>query len=72
MKWSGSIWQYYRDEPILDDDNIIDFPDDKNNSILFKFKEKITGKTENDGTKDMEKMIPLKYLILEYTWNAIN
>ena len=62
MKWSGSIWQYYRDEPILDDDNIIDFPDDKNNSILFKFKEKITGKTENDGTKDMEIIIPLKYL----------
>ena len=37
---SGSLWQYYRDEPGLDNNNnIIDFPSN-NNSILFKFKEK--------------------------------
>ena len=32
-KTSGGLWQYYRDEPALDDnDNIIDFPanDNKN------------------------------------------
>ena len=42
---------------------IIDFPANNNNScILFKFKEKITGQTDNSGTKDVEIMVPLKYL----------
>ena len=28
-KTSGSLWQYHRDEPIIDNtDNIVDFPDD--------------------------------------------
>ena len=37
---SGSLYQYYRDEPALNDNcNIIDFPNDNNNSILFKFKQ---------------------------------
>ena len=41
-KTSGSVWQYYRDEPTLDNNNnITDFPTD--NSISFKFKQKITG-----------------------------
>ena len=30
--------------------------------MLFKFKEKITRKTRNDGTKDVEIIVPLKYL----------
>ena len=34
-----------------------------NNSISFKFKEKITGQRVNDGTKDVDIMVPLKYLI---------
>ena len=38
-KISGSLWQYYRDEPTLDNNNnIIDFPANNNNSISFKFK----------------------------------
>ena len=38
-KKSGSLWQQYRDEPALDNNgNIIDFPDDNNNSASFKFK----------------------------------
>ena len=38
-KTSGGLWQYYRDEPALNDDgNTIDFPNDSNNSISFKFK----------------------------------
>ena len=38
-KTSGSLWQYYRDEPALNNNNnIIDFPASNNNSILFKFK----------------------------------
>ena len=39
-KTSQSLWQYYRDEPALDNnDDIIDFPANNSNSILFKFKE---------------------------------
>ena len=53
LKTSGSLWQYYKDEP---DDNIAD-------SELFKSKVKITGKTADDGnTKDVEIIVPLKYL----------
>ena len=60
---SGSFWQYYRDEPDLDSDgNIIDFPGDNNNSASFKFKPKITGQTGKVGTKNVELMVPLKYL----------
>ena len=52
-KTSGSLWQYYRDEP---NDNLA-------NSESFKSKIKITGKTpNNDNEKDVEIMVPLKYL----------
>ena len=52
-KTSGSLWQYFRDAP---DDNLAD-------SESFKSKIKITGKTpNNDSEKDVEIMIPLKYL----------
>ena len=56
------MWQFHRDEPASDSCcNIIDFPDDNNNSASFKFKQKIT-QTENGGSKDDEIMVPLKYL----------
>ena len=86
-KRSGSLWQYYRDEPALSNaGSIVDFPttttttttatatatttttttttttnnnNGNNNSILFKFKEKITRQRKNDGTKDVEIMVPL-------------
>ena len=52
-KTSGSLWQYFRDEP---NDNLAD-------SESFKSKIKITGKTpNNDNEKDVEIMVPLKYL----------
>ena len=52
-KTSGSLWQYYRDEP---NDNLAD-------SESFKSKIKITGKTPDNGNeKDVEIMNPLKYL----------
>ena len=54
-KISGSLWQYFRDEP---DDN-----DDMYESESFKSKIKITGKTPNNSNeKDVEIMVPLKYL----------
>ena len=63
LKTSGSLWQYQRDEPALGNNgNIIDFPDDDNNSASFKFKQKIAGQTGNGGTKYVEVMVPLKYL----------
>ena len=60
-KTSGSLWQYYRDDLTLDNNNnIVDFPANNNNSISFKLKQQITGKTENYGTKNIEIMVPLK------------
>ena len=54
-KTSGSLWQYFRDEP---DDN-----DDMDESKSFKSKIKITGKTPNNGNeKHVEIIVPLKYL----------
>ena len=52
-KTSGSLWQYYRDEA---NDNLA-------YSESFKSKIKITGKIPNNGNeKDVEIMVPLKYL----------
>ena len=58
-KTSGGLWQYYRDEPALNDNsNIIDFPNDNNYSISFKYKQQITGQKVNNGIKDVEIMVP--------------
>ena len=58
VKTSGGLWQYYRDEPALDNNNnITDFPADNSNSISFKLKQQITGKAGNGDTKDVEKVI---------------
>ena len=71
LKKSGCLWQYYRDEPILDNSiniidfpannknsiNIIDFPANNNNSIPFKFKEQVIIQTGNGGTKYVEIMV---------------
>ena len=35
---------------------------DKNTTDSFKFKDKIAGQKGNDGTKNAEIMVPLKYL----------
>ena len=52
-KTSGSLWQYYKDEP---NDNLTD-------SKSFKSKVKITGSTTADGnTKYVKIIVPLKYL----------
>ena len=52
-KTSGSLWQYYKD--VLND-NITEFES-------LKSKIKITGKTSDDGnTKNVEIVVPLKYL----------
>ena len=62
-KTTGSLWQYCNiDIPARNaNDEITEFADG-NTTDSFKFKVKITGKTGNDGTKDIEIMVPLKYL----------
>ena len=58
-----TLWQYYRNEPILTDAGGFVNLHAANNSALFKFKQKITGKTDYDnGRKNVEIMVPLKYL----------
>ena len=70
LKTSEFLWQYYRGEPVLDNNNkIIDFPTNDNNSTSHKFKEQITGKTGKGGTKDVEVMVLLKYL--RNFWRAL-
>ena len=62
-KTSGSLWHYYRDEPFLNANGAIaNFSADNNDSGSFKFKRKIAGRTENDGTKSAKSRVPLKYL----------
>ena len=52
-KTTGSLWKYFRDES----------NDDIEDSESFKSKIKITGKIpDDDNEKDVEIMIPLKYL----------
>ena len=61
-KTSRRLWQYYRDEPAMCDDGAIAGFSAADNSSSFKYKEKITSATGADGTKDIEKMVQLKYL----------
>ena len=61
-KTLGSVWQYYRDKRALDNnDNVIDFSANSNNSILFKFKQQITEQTRNSDTQTVEIMVQLNY-----------
>ena len=61
-KATGSLWQCCKDIPARNaNDEIIVFAEN-NTTDSFKFKAKITGQTGNDGTKDVEIMVPLKYL----------
>ena len=59
-KTTGSLWQYIKDIPARNsNDDIVVFAENTTTDS-FKFKAKITGQTGNDGTKDVEIMVPLK------------
>ena len=59
-KTSGNLWQYYKDDP----------NDNMTQSESFQSKTKITGKTPVAGnTKDVEIIVPLKYLNLNFLEN---
>ena len=60
-KTTGSLWQYCKDIPARNNNEIIIFAEN-NLTDSFNFKAKITGQTGNGGTKDVEIMVPLKYL----------
>ena len=63
-KTTGSLWQYCKDIPARNNNNnnqIVNFAAD-NLTDSFNFKAKFTGQTGNNGTKDVEIMVPLKYL----------
>ena len=53
-KTFGSLWQYYRDEPSLNENGVIN--DFRCTSTSFKFKQKIGGETEVESTKEEEGM----------------
>ena len=61
-KTTGSLWQYCKDIPARNDNNEIIIFTENNLTDSFNFKAKITGQTGNNGTKDVEIMVPLKYL----------
>ena len=58
-KTAGSLWQYCKDIPARNDNNEIIVFDVNNVTDSFNFKAKITGQTGNDGTKDVEIIVPL-------------
>ena len=61
-KTSGSLWQYCKEIPAVNNDgNIVDF-NGANATDSFNFKTKITGQTNDDGIINVEIMVPLKYL----------
>ena len=62
-KTSGSLWQYCKDIPAPNNNNnqIEEFTGG-NLTDSFNFKVKFTGQTDDDGTKDVEIIVPLKYL----------
>ena len=62
-KTSGSLWQYCKDIPAVDNDGDIGFFNGTNDTDSFNFKSKITGQTNDDGEINGVKiMVPLKYL----------
>ena len=62
-KTSGSLWQYCKDIPAVNNNgDIVDF-NGANATDSFNFKAKITGQTDDDGEiNNVEIMFPLKYL----------
>ena len=59
---SGSLWQYCEDIPAVDNNNAIANFTDNSLTDSFNFKVKMTGQTGDDGTKNVEIMVPLAYL----------
>ena len=61
-KTSGSLWQYCKEIPAIDDDGDITDFNGANATDSFNFKTKITGQINNNEIINVEIMVPLKYL----------
>ena len=61
-KTSGNVWYYHKDEPVLTDDAAIVYFTGNNASDWFNPNEKMTGQRSKTSTKDVEIMMPWKYL----------
>ena len=59
---SGSLWQYCKDILAADNNNATVTLAENNLTDSFNFKVKMTGQTGDDGTKNCEIMVPVKYL----------
>ena len=68
---SGNLWQYCKDIPAGNNNgDIFHFNGDSfnfkttsfNTNDSFNFKSKINGQTSDSGTKEVQIMVPLKYL----------
>ena len=61
-KTSGSLWQYFKDIPAVNNNNsMVDFAVN-NLTDSFNFEVKITGQTGNNEKKEVEIMVSLKYI----------
>ena len=61
-KTSGSLWHYCKDIPAVDNNNAIVNFSENNLTDSFGFKVTMTGQTGDDGTKNVQIMVALKYL----------
>ena len=61
-KTSGSLWQYTKDIPAVDNNNAIVNFTNNNLTDSFDFKVIMTSQTGDNGTKNVKIMVPLKYL----------
>ena len=59
-KTSGIVWQYCRDKPAVNNNGVIIAFNADNVTGSLNIKEKITGKKNDNGTKDVEIIVPLK------------
>ena len=60
-KTSGSLQQYCKEVPAVNNDEIVDF-NGANTTDAFNFKTKIIGQTNDDGIIKIQIMVPLKHL----------
>ena len=61
LKTSRNLWQYCREKPAVDNNGTIIVFNAANVTDSFDFNQRITGQTENNGTKNVEMGVPLKY-----------
>ena len=61
-KTSAVLFQYCRDVPALDKSGAVTDFTEGNGTDLLNFKEKLTGQTGDNGTKNVETLVPLTYL----------